>query len=82
MSTHIIPPVCISCQSNIGDKYPIFTEIRKDRIESICEKEGYKPYDSGALEGIEMGDVLDKLFITNICCRKSMLGFVSTISLH
>lgn len=76
MRVNINIPVCVSCHTILGNKYPIFDDIRTNRIKDITEKNGYTPNN---VEEIGMGDVLDNLDVKNICCRKSMLCFVRQI---
>ena len=78
MELNTISPVCVSCGSRIGDMYPIYITIREQRVKERSIKEGYKPYDPAALSGILMDDVLQALKIENLCCRKTIIGFIRT----
>lgn len=73
----IIPVKCFTCGKVLGDKYRYYLrEVRKrkmadkigiDRIVYLTETNSDKTHD---------GDVLDKLFIDKICCRRHMLTHV------
>lgn len=74
MSYITISPVCVSCQSSIGQFYEAYQDIKNRRCEEYMENKGYAPSDNSAMEEINMGDFLDKMGIKNICCRQSIMG--------
>lgn len=69
-----INPVCTSCQTTIGHVYPIYYRILANRIRMDIDKKGYSFEGFGANTDISMGDILDKLNITNACCRMHMVS--------
>lgn len=79
MKVNINIPVCVSCQSSIGDVYPVFDLIRTKRMEEIAARDGVEPE---SISDIDMRDILDLLNINSMCCRTAMLGFVREIPLH
>ena len=44
------------------------------KIEKYLDETGYVPSDNSAIESVNMGEFLDKMDITNICCRQSIMG--------
>ena len=76
MKDNTILPICFSCGSQIGDKFPFYSEIHKQRIEEYCKEHSCSLYDSATIENINMSDILDLLKIDNICCRKMFLSFI------
>ena len=74
MSYITISPVCMSCQSSIGQFYEAYQSIRTMKIEKYLDETGYVPSDNSAIESINMSEFLDKMNITNICCRQSIMG--------
>jgi DNA-directed RNA polymerase subunit N (RpoN/RPB10) len=69
-----ISPVCVSCQSVIGHVYAAYYLIEDRRKKIAVNKAQYSPMDFAALDTVSMGDVLDKMNVKNLCCRKSVLG--------
>lgn len=74
MSYITISPVCMSCQSSVGQFYEAYQTIRNLKIEKYLEETGYVPSDNAATESVNMSEFLDKVGIVNICCRQHMLG--------
>ena len=74
-SPNEICPVC-NCQRPLGAFYPIFDRIYELRKTALLSKEGMLPGNFTSLEdrSIDMGDVLDMLKITSMCCRSKMLS--------
>jgi DNA-directed RNA polymerase I, II, and III subunit RPABC5 len=80
----IIPVKCFTCGGVLADKYRYFqNEVRrKKKITSETNPEKGMNTDSVIyftkknMEKTAEGEVLDKLKLTNVCCRRHMLTHV------
>lgn len=64
-----ISPVCTSCGSTIGHVYPIYYRILAKKVKDSLDDKGYSYDELWDVTDVNMGDILDKLDIKNICCR-------------
>jgi DNA-directed RNA polymerase subunit N (RpoN/RPB10) len=67
-------PVCVSCGSTIGHVYPIYYRVLTKRVKDTLDKKGYSYEDLWDNTDVDMGDILDKLRIKNMCCRNSVMS--------
>lgn len=74
-----IAPPCQSCQKNIGHVYPIYRKALLKKLDDYTKKNKFAPNDFAATESIKMGNILDALKITKICCRTHTLSHCYTI---
>lgn len=72
------PPCCLSCGLPIGDVSEIFSKILAERL---IEKYG-NVYTSKILtrDYPPMGDILDKLEVTQLCCRAHIMTAMDWIN--
>lgn len=66
------PPVTCRCGYPLGDKYATYRKIlakRQDQAKSIIPG----LYNSSPID-VVIGDVLDKLHITSLCCRTCIIS--------
>tara|TARA_B110001469_G_scaffold127685_1_gene149765 strand:- start:1701 stop:1958 length:258 start_codon:yes stop_codon:yes gene_type:complete len=81
----IIPIRCFTCGEILADKWKpfiIMTNDKKNNDEDVCENElNIKTIQLGEkIQKSVEGEVLDKLNLHKICCRRMMLSNVSLIS--
>ena len=76
----IVPVRCFSCNSVLADKWAYY--------EKECKKLDGTKKDSGTtdnklknMDPITKGEILDKLEIKRICCRRMMLSTVDMMEL-
>jgi DNA-directed RNA polymerase subunit N (RpoN/RPB10) len=80
----IIPIKCFTCGCVLADKYRYFQdEVRRKKkiaVETNPEKgmniDGVIYFTKKNMEKTAEGEVLDKLRLTNVCCRRHMLTHV------
>jgi DNA-directed RNA polymerase I, II, and III subunit RPABC5 len=72
----IIPVKCFTCGKVLADKYPFYVrEVRK--IKSNSDDFSKVTYlTQSNMEKTPEGQILDKLKLTKICCRRHMLAHV------
>jgi len=74
----LIPVKCFTCGNVIGDKYIYFQEkVIEIKIERKINPEMIQYLDETKIDKTVEGDVLDRLKITRICCRRHMLTHVN-----
>ena len=78
MSYTTISPVC-TCGTNIGHVYAAYNISKTKKIKAYLTKTGYNESDTSVIKNITMREFLDKVHITNICCRTMMIGHNSII---
>jgi DNA-directed RNA polymerase I, II, and III subunit RPABC5 len=71
MKTSLIPIKCISCGKVLADKYRIYeaTTNRSDPVAYLGPNSSEKT---------PQGHIMDALGLSRSCCRRHMLGHVST----
>ncbi len=68
------PPCCVSCGTAISHVAGVYMRIKNKRSVNNIEKKGLRSKDLASYtKDIAMGDVLDKLGITNMCCRVAVM---------
>lgn len=76
----IIPIKCFSCGFVTADKWEYFCkEVKRRKIlqnSKLIQKVQYLTKNTSLLEKTVEGQVLDKLMITSVCCRKIYLCHV------
>ena len=77
----IIPVKCVSCGTVLADKYQYYLEeVRKLKAEKGMDTKSVTYYTKDMankpIEKTPEGQVLDKLRLTNVCCRRHMLTHV------
>lgn len=75
----LIPVKCFTCGNVIGNKYLYYQEeVLKLRTESSIPPDKIQYLDeSDKLDKTIEGNVLDKLHLTNVCCRRHFLTHVN-----
>ena len=77
----IIPVKCVSCGTVLADKYQYYLE----EVRKLKEAQGIDPKSviyynkemaNKPIEKTPEGQILDKLRLTNVCCRRHMLTHV------
>lgn len=72
----IIPVKCFTCGKIIGHKYKIYLdEINKEK-----EEKEVRYLDTNNVKKTIEGKTLDKIGLTDICCRRHFLTHVDIIS--
>ena len=63
--------VCLGCGYPLGDIAPLYKHIQKTRVEQELIKKNILPHNAlgSANMEVKMGDVLDALCLTKMCCR-------------
>ena len=73
----IIPIKCFTCGKLLADKYIYYqAEVRKIKLEKNIDQNTVIYLDEGNFKKTPEGEVLDKLKLTKICCRRHMLTHV------
>lgn len=77
----IIPVKCVSCGTVLADKYRYYIEeVRKLKEEKGMDTNSViyytKEMANKPMEKTPEGIILDKLRLTNVCCRRHMLTHV------
>lgn len=75
----IIPVKCFTCGKVIGNKYEYYQkEVRKIKMARDMEvdKVVYLTEEKGIIDKTPEGEVLDKLGLNKLCCRRHLLTHV------
>ncbi len=73
----IIPVKCFTCGMLLADKYLYYCkEVRKIKIQNEMPLEEDIYLDENNIQKTPEGEVLDKLNLTKMCCRRHMLTHV------
>lgn len=73
----IIPIKCFTCGKLLADKYLYYqSEVRKIKLSKNIDEEKVLYLDENSLKKTPEGDVLDKIKLTKMCCRRHMLTHV------
>ena len=73
----IIPVKCFTCGMLLADKYLYYCkEVRKIKIQNELPLEEDIYLDENNIQKTPEGEVLDKLNLTKMCCRRHMLTHV------
>jgi len=73
----IIPVKCFTCGMLLADKYLYYCkEVRKIKIQNEMPLEEDIYLDENNIKKTPEGEVLDKLNLTKMCCRRHMLTHV------
>jgi DNA-directed RNA polymerase subunit N (RpoN/RPB10) len=74
----LIPVKCFTCGKVIGDKYLYYQEqIIAVKNERRINPDVIQYLDETQIDKTVEGEILDKLKITRICCRRHMLTHVN-----
>ena len=74
----LIPVKCFTCGKVIGDKYLYYQEqIIAVKTERLINPDVIQYLDESQIDKTVEGEILDKLKITRICCRRHMLTHVN-----
>jgi hypothetical protein len=73
----IIPVKCFTCGNVLADKYRFYQEeVRKIKIHRGQQVEKVVYLTKQVMDKTPEGEVLDKLGLNNVCCRRHMLTHV------
>ena len=73
----IIPIKCFTCGNLLADKYLYYVkEVRKIKISQNQDNEKVVYLDEQNFKKTPEGQVLDKIKLTKMCCRRHMLTHV------
>ena len=73
----IIPVKCFTCGMLLADKYLYYCkEVRKNKLQNEMSLEEDIYLDENNIQKTPEGEVLDKLNLTKMCCRRHMLTHV------
>jgi DNA-directed RNA polymerase subunit N (RpoN/RPB10) len=73
----IIPIKCFTCGKLLADKYLYYqSEVRKIKLSKNIDEEKVLYLDENSLKKTPEGEVLDKIKLTKMCCRRHMLTHV------
>ena len=71
----IIPVKCFTCGNVLANKYRFYLkEVRKQKVGLPIEQVNYLTADN--MDKSIEGEILDKMYIHKICCRRHMLTHV------
>ncbi len=73
----IIPVKCYTCGKVLADKYEFYlSEVRKLKLQQNKDPDAVVYLTKEQAEKTVEGNVMDKLMLTRICCRRHMLTHV------
>ena len=73
----IIPIKCFTCGEVLANKYRFFQkEVRHIKISKDINTDSVIYLNKEKVEKTPEGEVLDRLKLTNVCCRRHMLTHV------
>ena len=73
----IIPVKCFTCGMVLADKYLYYCkEVRKIKLQNEMSLDEDIYLDENNIQKTPEGEVLDKLNLTKMCCRRHMLPHV------
>ena len=73
----IIPVKCFTCGMVLADKYLYYCkEVRKIKLQNEMSLDEDIYLDENNIQKTPEGEVLDKLNLTKMCCRRHMLTHV------
>lgn len=73
----IIPVKCFTCGMVLADKYLYYVkEVRKIKLQNEMSLDEDIYLDENNIKKTPEGEVLDKLNLTKMCCRRHMLTHV------
>jgi DNA-directed RNA polymerase I, II, and III subunit RPABC5 len=76
----LIPVKCFTCGKVIGNKYMIYLEeVIKKKTEKKMDLETIEYLDTSKMKKTPEGEVLDKLNLKDICCRRHFLTHVDIL---
>jgi DNA-directed RNA polymerase subunit N (RpoN/RPB10) len=71
------PYIVCYCGRSVGDLYPLFDEMRKERYEEYFKKTGHRIEPNRVTISsdvhVDLGDVFKKLNIRTQCCKARLL---------
>jgi hypothetical protein len=69
------PVLCFSCGYPVGDVEALFRHMRAARVRSALARRGTAATQAAVDAGLQVdcGDILDRLKISNDCCRKTLV---------
>ena len=73
----IIPVKCFTCGNVLADKYLYYVkEVRKIKLQNEMDVDEDIYLDENNIQKTPEGQVLDKLHLMKMCCRRHMLTHV------
>ena len=73
----IIPVKCFTCGKVLADKYRYFqSEVRKEKVGKSTDVDKVVYLTKEVKEKTPEGEILDKLRLKRMCCRRHMLSHV------
>ena len=73
----IIPIKCFTCGKVLADKYRYYqTEVRKQKLQNNMDVNNVMYLTTNFSDKTIEGEVMDKLNLNKICCRRHMLTHV------
>ena len=73
----IIPIKCFTCGKVLADKYRYYqTEVRKQKLQNNMDVNNVMYLTKNFADKTIEGEVMDKLNLNKICCRRHMLTHV------
>ena len=76
----IIPIKCFTCGKVLADKYLYYiSNVKKEKVKLNINKDDVKYLTETTTKKTPEGEILDKLQLNKICCRRHMLTHVDII---
>ena len=73
----IIPIKCFTCGMVLADKYRYYqAEVRRRKMAQKVKVDKVVYLSKDVVDKTAEGQVLDELYLTNVCCRRHMLTHV------
>lgn len=72
----LVPVRCFTCGCSVGHVSAVYALARRRLVEAKLAERGTAPSQSMVDTGlqIECGEILDRLAIVHLCCRKTLIA--------
>lgn len=76
----LIPVKCVTCGKVIANKYMIYLEeVKQRKISKNIDLDSIEYLDTSKIKKTIEGEVMDKLGLNDICCRRHILTHVDIL---
>lgn len=76
----LIPVKCVTCGKVIANKYMIYLEeVKQRKTSKNMDQDSIEYLDTSKIKKTIEGEVMDKLGLNDICCRRHILTHVDIL---
>lgn len=71
----LVPVRCFTCGCSVGHAAPVYALARRRLVEAKLAERGTAPSQAMVDTGLELecGEILNRLAIVSLCCRKTLI---------